>query len=107
MKPVVSNLSGVEVKAMSNFAILELTDRVFQKARSKTKPIPCKVFYSLESDKSGEPLELVEAFYSGTQSMRYGMEEIKLKNGRIGLNLATNDKIMNVSSTNLIGYLVL
>ena len=102
MKPVVSNLSGVEVKAMSYRALLELTDKVFQKARLKTKPIPCKVFYSLESDKSGEPLELVEAFYSGTQSMRYGVEEMNLKNGRIGLNLTTDDKIMNISSTNLI-----
>jgi tetratricopeptide (TPR) repeat protein len=102
MKPVVSNLSGVEVKAMSYNALLELTDKVFKKARSNTKMIPCKVFYSLESDKSDEPLELVEAFYSGTQSMRYGMEEMKLKNGRIGLNTETEDKIMNISSTNLI-----
>jgi len=102
MKPVVSNLSGVEVKAMSYNALLELTDRVFRKARLNTKATQGKVLYSLESDKDDEPLELVEAFYSGTQSMRYGLEEMKLKNGRIGLNLETDDKIMNISSTNVI-----
>lgn len=102
MKPVVSNLSGVEVKAMSNNALLELTDNVFKKARANSKSTQCKVFYSLESDKSDTPLELVEAFYTGTQSMKYGMEEMKLKNGRIGLNTETSDKIMNISSTNLI-----
>ena len=47
MKPVVSNLSGVEVKVMSNRALLELTDRVFSKARSNNKSTGCKVFYSL------------------------------------------------------------
>jgi hypothetical protein len=102
MQPAVSNLSGVEVKALSNNALLELTDRVFKKARANSKVVPCKVFYSLESEKSDEPLELVEAFYSGTQSMKYGMEEMKLKNGRIGLNTEIEDKIMNISSTNVI-----
>jgi len=102
MTPAVSNISGVEVKAMSYNALLALTDRVFRKARLNTKSTQGKVLYSLESDKSDEPLELVEAFYSGTQSMRYGLEEMKLKNGRIGLNLETDDKIMNVSSTNVI-----
>lgn len=96
------NISGVEVKALSYDALLTLVDRVFKKARSNKQSVSGKLFYSLMSEKENEPLELIEAFCSATQSMEYGLEEMKMKNGRIGTNTETENKFMSLSSTNII-----
>lgn len=95
-------LSEAEVKAMSHQALIALLDKVFTKARSDKEEQSCKLFYALESAKEDEPLELIEAFCSAKQRMDLGLTEMKMKNGRIGVNTETEDKFMSLSSTNII-----
>lgn len=96
------NLDEVEVNALSYKALISLIDRVFRKARLSRNIIPCKLFYSLQSQNTEVPLELIEAFCLGKQSMAYGLEEMKMKNGRIGLNTESENKFMSLSSTNIL-----
>ena len=99
----VATLKEAEIIAFSEDKMAAAVLKVANKYRTLALEHPAKIFLSLQSfeDKT-EPLELIEAFYGGQASMKNGIQEMNIKNGRIGLNSKENGFFFNLNYTFLL-----
>ncbi|XOV66196.1 MAG: hypothetical protein ACFHU9_11215 [Fluviicola sp.] len=92
-------IDAVEVQGTQG-ALLELFDIARDKI-SKSQPIDSKGYFSLESSADGTPVELIEAYYQGkTRGGR--IEELELKNGRVGMSAMDNQYFVSLSTTQIL-----
>lgn len=85
LTPLVSNLNEVFIVSDKNY-ISNLLYKLIQKYRTNNTIINSKTFFSLASSTRGIPIEQIEGFYNGKQSLSKGLEDLSLKNGRFGQN---------------------
>lgn len=92
-------LEEIEVSSTKG-ALLNL----FDEARDALSSAPgyfSKTYFSLESDADAHPVELIEAYYQGkTQGGR--IQDMTLKNGRIGMSPLDNEYFASLSTTQII-----
>lgn len=89
-------IEAVEVEG-SKGALLKLFDAARAKI-DKAAAVDSKGYFSMESSADGSPVELIEAYYQGkTRGGR--IEELELKNGRIGLSTLDNQYYVSLSTT--------
>jgi len=99
----VATLKEAEIVAFSQDRMATAVWRVANKYRTLTLEQPVKIFLSLQSfENETEPLELIEAFYGGQASLKNGIQEMYIKNGRIGLNIKENGFFFNLNFTTLL-----
>ncbi|MFK8037679.1 MAG: carboxypeptidase-like regulatory domain-containing protein [Crocinitomicaceae bacterium] len=84
MKPKTNMLSSVSV-----FGKVDIDNylSVLKKAKKKllaSNPYQSKTYFTLESNYNSHPIELLECYYNATLNNQ-GIENLALKNGRIGL----------------------
>jgi hypothetical protein len=96
-------LESVNIAAYSERKIDEELSKIIKKYRSQTKQKNAKVFCDIQSQEmDGELLEIIEAFYSGKTSLCNGIDEVTLKNGRIGVNMTSSDLFLNLNTTDFL-----
>lgn len=92
-------INPVEVQGAKG-ALLELFD-VARSKIDKASSIQSKSYFALESSSNGTPVELIEAYYQGkTRGGR--IENMVLKNGRIGMSSTDNEYFVSLSTTQII-----
>jgi hypothetical protein len=89
-------INAIEITA-SKGALLELFDIARIKI-DRSDAVDSKSYFSLESSEEGTPVELIEAYYQAkTRGGR--IEDLVLKNGRIGMSSLDNEYFVSLSTT--------
>lgn len=92
-------IDAIEVAGVKG-ALLELFDRARVKV-DKSVSVNSKSYFSLESSSDGMPVELIEAYYQAeTRGGR--IENLALKNGRIGMSAMGNEYFVSLSTTQIV-----
>jgi len=103
MELSVATLKEAEIVALSQDRMATAVLKIANKYRTLTLEQSVKIFLSLQSfENKTEPLELIEAFYGGEASLKNGIQELYIKNGRIGLNVKENGFFFNLNYTSLL-----
>ncbi|MCL2511218.1 MAG: carboxypeptidase-like regulatory domain-containing protein [Bacteroidales bacterium] len=103
MNESVATLKEAEIIAFSQDRMATAVWKIANKYRTLTLEQPVKIFLSLQSfENKTEPLELIEAFYSGRANLKNGIQEMYIKNGRIGLNNKEGSFFFNLNYTTLL-----
>jgi hypothetical protein len=96
----VLNIKEVIVIAKDNDYIYKVLYKVIKKYRTLNKIRQSKLYVSLESTENNVPLENVEAFYNSKLSLKNGLIELNLKNGRFGQN--KNFQFYSLNTTDIL-----
>ncbi len=99
LTPSKNELATVEV-----FADFEFLYDVFDRARKNLKQAQnydSKTYFTLETNTQGFPVELLECYYNASIGAS-GINELSLKNGRIGMSKADNTYYTSLSTTQVI-----
>lgn len=97
LQPSIGILEEVVVTAESDY----LYDMLAKLRKGKkTKSKKAKTYFYLETLLFGEPIEIIESYYNGTFS-NYGLKELELKKGRIGLKPVRNRYFSSTESSRI------
>jgi hypothetical protein len=97
LTPSAGILEEVVVTAESDY----LYDMIIKLRRNKkTKSKKAKTYFYLETLLFDEPIEVIESYYNGKYS-NYGLSELELKKGRIGLKPVTNRYFSSTESSRI------
>ncbi len=108
---VVSNETIVAIKLTPSSGVLEeivvtaesdyLYDMIVKLRRNKkTKSRKAKTYFYLETLLFDEPIEVIESYYNGKFS-NYGLSELEMKKGRIGLKPVKNRYFSSTESSRI------
>jgi hypothetical protein len=102
LTPAVNELETVSVYANNDYLFNMLV-----KARNnllKKKPFQSKTYFTLETNSLDYPVELLECYFNA-DIYPFGIKNLILKNGRIGMSLIDEHYFVSLSTTNIIsGY---
>ncbi|MEI6347830.1 MAG: carboxypeptidase-like regulatory domain-containing protein [Bacteroidota bacterium] len=96
-----------ELFELSEFTIIEYKDYLYQlinKCSEKTRKTPSfnsKAYFSLETESSDSPVEVIECYYNAEIKNNI-IKNLKLKNGKIGLAPFSNSYFVSLSTSEII-----
>ena len=97
MKPRSAFLNEVTVIAQSDY----LYDMVANiRKNRKTKSKTSKTYFFLESSVDNQPIEIIETYFNGEYS-NFGIDDLSIKKGRIGLKSFNNRSFRSTESSRL------
>ncbi|MCB0692156.1 MAG: carboxypeptidase-like regulatory domain-containing protein [Saprospiraceae bacterium] len=95
LTPISTELNEIVVEAKSNY-LYDIISRLNKKINSSSRD--SKTYYLLESQISETPIEIIEAYYNGHYN-NYGLTELNLKKGRIGVKSKNNHYFVSTESS--------
>lgn len=98
---------NVELKEVVVHASDEYLYLIIEKCRKKlleAKANTAKVYFELETEIEGKPVEMLECYYNG-RITGSAIDNLKFKNGRVGLASYNNGYFMNVNTSRAVTLL--
>lgn len=97
LSPLSAFLDEIVVVADSDY-LYDIVSNVRQNKRTKSRT--SKTYFFLETQFHDEPIEIIESYYNGKYS-DFGIDELSIKKGRIGLKAVNNRYFRSTESSKL------